>query len=291
MNLRHLIGRAALVGSLVGVAFAAPAAILAAPAHADVVLPAPSPRAQVTQTVGITRISVDYSSPGVKGRKIFGTLLSFGKLWRTGADAATILELSTDATIAGQKVAAGRYAVFMIPDAREWTVILNSDTSLRGERGYEEAKDVARIKVKPAKSPKRERLTFLFVDTTDEATRLDMEWEDVRISLPIQVDTHTLAAATIDAHMQAGWRPLANAARYLLDRNNLDKALGAIDASIAIQETWFNVWIKARIHAAKGDYKGAFPLAEKAYDLGNKDSYFFWKADVEAALKDWKAKL
>lgn len=291
MTIRHLLGRAALLGALAGTAFTVPAFVAAAPAAAEVTLPTPSPRAHVAQTVGVTRISVDYSSPGVKGRKVFGTLVPFGEMWRTGADGATIIEFSTAATIAGQKIAAGRYAVFTIPGAKEWTIILNSDTALRGDRGYDKKKDAARFTVKSQKAPKRERLSFIFNDTSDDGTRLDLEWDDVRINMPIQVATHELAGASIDAHMATQWRPFANAARYLLDRNELDKALGAIDASIGIQQTWFNVWIKARVHAAKGDFKGAYPLAEKAYELGNMDSYFFWKADVEAALKDWKAKL
>ncbi len=291
MILRHLFGRVAIATALSAIAFTGSAVVGAAPASAEVSIPAPSPRATVSQVVGVTTISVDYASPAMRGRKIFGGLVPFGQIWRTGANAATIVAFDTEAVIGGKTIPAGRYALLTIPTAKSWTIILNSDTTLGGTRGYDEKKDVARFEVKPQKAPKRERLTFLFVDTTDDGTRLDLEWEETRISMPIQVATSALTMSSIDGHMKASWRPLANAARYLLEKNELDKALGAIDASIAVQETWFNVWVKAQVHAAKNDIKGAVATAEKAWELGNKDSYFFWKDDVEQALKAWKARL
>jgi len=291
MKLRQLFGRIALASSLAGLALTAPAIIAPVSASADVPLPAPSPHATVSQIVGVTNIAVDYSSPAVRGRKIFGALVPFGELWRTGANGATTVEFSTDATIAGKKVPAGKYSLLTIPTAKSWTIILNSDAALGGTRGYDEKKDVVRFEAKPEKIPKRERLSFIFSDTTDDATRIDLEWDVVRVSIPVQVATASLTMNGIKAHLKDNWRPLANASRYLLDTGSLDEALSAVDASIAIQPTWFNVWIKARIHAAKNDFKGAYPLAEMAMELGNKDEFFFWKSDVEAALTAWKAKL
>lgn len=254
-------------------------------------LPAPSPRATVLQTVGINEVSVEYSSPGMKGRKVFGTLVPFGQLWRFGANAATKLTLTRDATIAGKAVPAGTYALFAIPNAKTWTVIINKNANQGGTNSYDEKLDQVRFDVPVVKAPKRERMTFIFADTTDDGTRLDMEWEETRISLPIKVDTKAQALAGITAHMDASWRGYANAARYYDEIGESASAIAAIDASLAVKETWFALWVKAQIVAKTGDVKTAYALAEKAYELGNKDSYFFWKADVEKALADWKKKL
>jgi len=254
-------------------------------------LPASSPRATVTQTVGITDVSVDYSSPGLKGRKPFGSLVPFGKIWRAGANAATKVTFGRDAVVGDKPVPAGTYSLFFIPTAKTWTVVLNKNKDA-SEQSYDEKQDLLRLEVKPDKAPKRERLTYLFANTTDDATRIDMEWDELRVSIPVKVDTAAQTAAAIQQHVDGGWRPLANAARYYADTvKDAAKATELIDASIAVKTTWFNVWVKAQILANGGNFKDAYPLAEKAYELGNKDQYFFWKAEVEKALADWKAKL
>lgn len=264
---------------------------LAPAASADLALPGLSPRAMVMQTVGVTQITVDYSSPGVRDRTIFGELVPHGELWRTGADAATKITLSRDAKVGGVAVKAGTYAMFTIPTAGEWTIILNSNAAQGGTRMYDEKLDVARFKVKPERAPKRERMTFLFANTTDAGTRLDLEWDQLRVSIPVEVDTAAHVAAAIDAYTGASWRPLANAARYQANTvKNHAAALALIDASIAVKETWFNVWVKASILADKGDVKAAYPLAQRAHELGMKDDYYFWRAQVEKALAEWKAK-
>lgn len=254
-------------------------------------LPAPSPHATVSQTVGVTEIAVDYSSPGVKDRKIFGELVPFGELWRTGANAATKLTVSRDVMIAGNAVPAGTYAIFTIPTASTWTVILNKNPNQGGTGDYDQKLDLFRTEVTPTAAPRRERMTFLFADTTDDATRLDLEWDELRVSLPISVKTTDLARADIDAWVAGAWRPLAGAARYTAQTLKDDKrALALVDASIAVQETWYNVWIKAGIVSATKDKKGAYKLAQRAWELGEKDPNFFYKSQVQKALKEWPKK-
>ncbi|MCB9541491.1 MAG: DUF2911 domain-containing protein [Myxococcales bacterium] len=251
-------------------------------------LPAPSPKAQVMQTVGVTPITVTWSSPGAKGRTVYGELVPFGELWRTGANAATTIEFGTDVTVGGQKVPAGKYAIFTIPTADKWTVILNKNANQGGTREYDQKLDAARFEVTPSDAPARERLTFVFSDTTDDATRLDLEWAGKRVSIPIQIATGELVAGGITGYSKASARTLANAARYWKDQKQYDKALALIDAALALDESWFALWIKADTLAAKGDKKAALPVAEKAYALGKKDSYFFWEQQIAAAIKDWK---
>ncbi|HET9299398.1 MAG TPA: DUF2911 domain-containing protein, partial [Candidatus Polarisedimenticolaceae bacterium] len=126
------------------------AGVLAAPAVAQTLeVPAPSPKAKIEQRVGVTDFSVEYSSPGVKGRSIWGSLVPYGELWRTGANAATKLTASKDFTFGDKSVPAGTYSLFTIPGASSWTVILNKKADLGGTNGYDEKEDAARITVRP----------------------------------------------------------------------------------------------------------------------------------------------
>lgn len=253
-------------------------------------LPALSPRAQVLQVVGTTTITVEYSSPGAKGRTVYGELVPFGELWRTGANSATTVEFSTDVKVGGKAVPAGKYSIFTIPGKDKWTVAINKNPNQGGTRQYDQKLDQARFEVKPSDAAKRERLTFIFADTTDKATSLVLDWAGKQVALPIEVDTPALVAKGIEGYAQKAGRSLASAARYYKDAGQLDKALAMADDALAVDETWYALWIKADILAAKGDIKAAYPIAQKAYDLGQKDEYFFWKDLIAKALEDWKSK-
>lgn len=257
-------------------------------------LPAPSPGAKVQQRVGLTDISVDYSSPGVKGRKIWGDLVPYDKLWRTGANAGTKLKVTREFTFGGKQLPAGTYALLTIPGKDSWTVILNRNTKLQGGTGgYNEKEDMARITVKPEAAPMRERMTFVFSDTTDTSTNLDLEWEKLRLSIPIQVDTKAQAMGNIDKALGDAWRPHMTSARYLLDNGgDLTQALAYADTSIAIKPTWWNNWVKAQILAKQGNTTGAVASAEKAQSLGKDDPIFtqFFAEQVTKSIADWKKK-
>lgn len=256
-------------------------------------LPAASPKARVDQRVGLTDFSVDYSSPGVKKRPIFGALVPYDRPWRTGANAATKLTASKDFTFGDKRVPAGSYALYTIPSKASWTVVLSSSLAAWGNDGFDTKLDVARITVKPAPIKMRERLTFLFSATTDESARLELEWEKIRIAIPLAVDTKTQALANIDKAVEDAWRPQFVAARYLLESGgDLNRALSLIDASIAVKATWWNTWVRAQVLAKKGQKSDAITAAEKATALGQGDAVFenFFKADVTKAVADWKKK-
>ncbi len=255
-------------------------------------LPRPSPNAKVSQMVGLTEVSVDYSSPAVKGRKVWGGVVPFGQLWRTGANAATKITFSKDVTVADKPVPAGTYALFSIPTAAGWTLILNKNPNQGGTDQYKQDLDQLRFEAKPQPSPARERLTFVFNNTTESTTSLDLEWEKVRVSIPIKAGTDAQVAAGIKALENNAWRPWNNAARYLLEsKKDLDQAMSLIDRSIGMKEDWFNVWTKAQIVAAKGKAAEACPLAQKAQALGEKNADgFFFAAEVKKAIADWKCK-
>jgi len=254
-------------------------------------IPAPSPKAKVEQRVGLTDFAVDYSSPGVKGRKIWGSLVPLNEPWRTGANAATKLTASRDFTFGDKAVPAGTYSLVTIPGASTWTVILNKKLDLGGTSEYDPKDDVARVDVAPRTAGPRERLAFLFSDTTDETTRLDLEWESLRVSVPIKVDTKSQVRTGIDKSLGDAWRPHFAAGRYLYDTGgDLDTALGYLDTSIGIKSTWWNNWWRAQALAKKGRTADAVAAGEKALQIGKGDNTFeqFFKADVEKAVGDWK---
>lgn len=267
--------------------------VLAAPAFAQQLdLPRPSPLGKTSQVVGVTEIAVEWSSPAVKGRKIWGGVVPLDTLWRTGANSATRLTFSKDVKIDGKPVPAGSYALFTIPGKDAWTVILNKNPNQGGTREYKQELDLLRATVKPTALPaSRERLAFIFSDTTESSTNLDMEWEKVRLTLPIKVATDEQVAANLKGLNDNAWRPFTSAARYLMDeKKDYDQALALVEKSLLLKEDWLNVWTKAQILAAKGKFKEAYPLAEKANALGAKADYFFFADDVKKALADWKGK-
>ncbi|MDX2168225.1 MAG: DUF2911 domain-containing protein [Deltaproteobacteria bacterium] len=254
-------------------------------------LPQASPNASVMQQVGLTKFTVTYSSPGVKGRTVWGELVPYDQLWRTGANLATQIEASRDFTFGGTKVPAGTYALYTIPGKSSWTVILNKNPNAGGTRGYDEKNDVARISVTPTQIPARERLAFLFSNTTEDSSRLDLEWDTLRVSMPIKVDTAQQATANIDKALADAWRPHFASARYLLDSGgDLKTALGYIDTSIAIKSTWWNNWVKAQILAKQGNQAEAVVAAEQAQKLGQGDEIYegFFKDQIAKSIADWK---
>ena len=259
-------------------------------ALAQLQLPRPSPAGKVSQTVGLTEISIEYSSPAAKGRKLWGGLVPYGEVWRTGANQATKITFSKDVTIGTTAVPAGSYALFAIPAANEWTLILNKDFNQSGSSSYKQDLDVARVQVQPKAIPHRERLTYVVSDFTDDSASVDLEWEKVRVSLPVKLATKAQAMANIKALTEGAWGPYNNAARYMLESTkDFDAGLQLVDKSLAAKEHWYNLWTKAQLLAAKGKYKEAMTYAQKSKQLGEKSPQGFPMADdVNKALKDWK---
>jgi hypothetical protein len=255
-------------------------------------LPRPSPLAKVSQMVGLTEVAVEYSSPAVKGRAIWGGLLPEGKLWRTGANMATKITFSKDVTVADKPVPAGSYAIFTIPAKDSFTVILNKNANQGGTESYKQDLDQVRFTAKPQAISNRERLTFVFSDTTESSTSLDLEWEKLRVSIPIKANTEAQVATNIKNLEDGAWRPFNNAARYFLEsKKDLDHAIKLVDRSLSLKEEWFNLWTKAQLVAAKGKTAEACTLAQKARLLGDKNpDGFFFAAEVKKAITDWKCR-
>ncbi|MEQ1565416.1 MAG: DUF2911 domain-containing protein [Myxococcota bacterium] len=254
-------------------------------------LPALSPSAMVQQQVGVVELTVEYSSPGKRDRAVWGELVPYGEVWRTGANATTTFETTGDVTIGGAVVPAGKYGLFSIPGKDEWTVIL-SNVADGSPFAYDVKDDRVRVTVKPQEGPARERMTFVFSDTTETATSLDLEWAGVRVALPVTVDTPAMVNAAIGSYVEGAGGGLARAGRYKAEHGDLPGALKLLDASLAIEETWYNVWLKADALHQQADHKNAYKLATRAMELGTAagDDEFFWKDRVEKALAEWKKK-
>lgn len=260
-------------------------------AHAQQVeLPRPSPNAHVTQTVGITDITIDYSSPAVHGRQIWGGLVPFDKLWRAGANQATKITFSRDVVIDGKPVPAGSYSYFVIPTQGKWTLILNKTANQPGTGSYKKEEDLLRVEMKPQTISMRERLAYLVSNFSDSSGNIDLEWEKMRVSLPFTLHTDEQVAANVKGFQGGGWGPWVQSARWSLEKKRYDEAMQLVDTSLQLKETWLGDFVKAEVLAARGHYKEAYPLAQRAKELGDQDPNFYRKTEVEAALKAWKSK-
>jgi len=257
-------------------------------------LPQPSPTATISQKVGLADVSITYSRPGVKGRTIFGDLVPYDKIWRTGANKATAITLGTDATIGGKEVSAGSYSIFTIPGKDEWTIIINSETELWGAGNYDEAKDVARFKVKPGKlAEKVESFTIDFGSFTDEGCNINMSWENTKVSFPLGVDAVAQAMANIEkeiAAVEGSWRVYVRSAQYMARTGkDLDKALEYTEMALAMKEYWWTYWVQAEVYAAKKDYKSAIKSMKKSIKLGEEIEGWSYKERLEKLLAEYEA--
>ena len=253
-------------------------------------LPALSPKARVEQRVGVTDLAVDYSSPAVKGRKIWGELVPYDKVWRAGANQATKLTASRDFKLGTTTVKAGTYAVFVIPGKTSWSVMLSSDVTA-GQNNHDPKKDVAKVAVTPAPLPEaRERLTFVFSNTADDRTALDLEWEKLRIRIPITVDTKAHVNVAIEGATKEAWRPHFASANYLSEAGDTDRAMTLVAKSIAIQSNWRNQWLHAQLLMKKGKKAEAKAAAARAQKLGAGDTTYeqFFKDTITKTVAGWK---
>ncbi len=255
----------------------------------DLDLPVMSPRATVSQQVGTVTVTVDYSSPGKRDRTIFGELVPWGELWRTGANAPTTLTVDGDVTVGGKLLSEGTYSVFTKPGETEWAWMINRDATAR-TGSYDAANDVVTMDLKPMEGAGRERLTFLFEDTTDDGTSLVLEWAGTRVALPISVDSHARGNAAIEDFEGDAMGSFVSAARFKGEQGQTDEALRLVDTALSIDEHWYAMWAKAEILHGAERHKEAMKAAKAAMKLGEAAESFFYKSRVEHALETWPKK-
>lgn len=265
-------------------------------AVAQLKLPQASPEAFVKQTIGLTEITVRYHAPGVKGRQIFGSLVPYGKLWRAGANEATLITFQDDLYLNHERVPAGTYSFFILPEnENDWNIVLNKDTTLWGLEGYSELNDVAYLRVTPKNIPFQETLQFSFSDIGTNNGTLNLSWENSQVSVRIETEIEKKALANINKALSEAapddWYIWAQAANYMITRKeHHEKALEWINKSIAIKENFYNNWVKARLYAQNREYQVAANLTAKAIQLGNKEpqAYDTYAREIESAYNEWK---
>ena len=260
-----------LLASLVAIVLPA----LGSPAQeAKLEFPQASPSGSVQQRVGLTDIGVEYSRPGVKGRKVFGGLVPYGEVWRTGANTATKLTFSTDVKVEGMAVPAGAYALYTIPGEKEWTVILGKVTGQWGAYQYDEKNDQLRAKVKPVAAQEPvETMTISVDDVKNGSAVLAITWDKTRV--PVKIDTDLVASMMpkIQAAMAGdGKKPYFQAAMFYFENGqDLKQALAWMDE--AVKEQPDAVWIVYRrglVQEKVGDKKAALASGQSALEMAKK---------------------
>jgi hypothetical protein len=256
------------------------------------------PEASSTQTLiqdfGLGKITITYSRPNVKGRKIFGGINPYGEVWRTGANAATTITFSESVIFEGVKVSAGTYALFSIPGETEWTIILNKTAKQWGAYSYKQEDDQLRVKVKSRQvDEKRETFTMQFANSTTKSTDLYMVWDHTAVPMHLQTDDDAQITANIEKLMQGekANRPYFNAIQYFYENDkDLNKAMQwALEAEkVEPNGPWYKLW-KARIQLKMGDKAKAIATAQEGVKLAkatNDDEYVRLNEAVIAQAKN-----
>jgi len=260
-------------------------------ADAQLRTPAPSPTQTIKQDFGLSSVELSYSRPGMKGRKVFGDLVPFGKVWRTGANSATTINFGEEVTIGGKKIPAGKYGLLSIPDKNSWTLIISKQLDVTSPAAYKQDMDVVRVDAKTMKmDDNMESFTMQFANVKSTSCELHIMWENTAVALPIMVDVETKVMAQIDQLMNKDNRPYFNAAMYYLDNGkDLNQALAWFDKAVDAQPTAF--WIhhqRANCLAKLGKKDDAKKAAEKSKELAaaaKNDDYVKLNEKLLAELK------
>lgn len=257
-------------------------------------LPALSPTAKISQQFSVSEIEIEYSRPSARGRKVFGDLVPYGEVWRTGANASTKLTVGEDFNIGGVDVKAGKYSFYAIPGAAEWTIILNSELGNWGAMGYSTDKDVARFTVKPsAINNKTETFTIEVGDITFNTCNIVMKWENTKVVVPVKVNNADRIAKDIVKNVENPSIPYYQAASYYYETNqNLDKAFEYVSKALESRTDAYWMWhLKAKIAAKLGKKDDAIAAANKAMEVSKGGpSEAEQKRANEAIIKKMSAK-
>jgi hypothetical protein len=250
--------------------------------------PRPSPGATVSQTIGVTDATINYSRPGVKNRVIWGELVPYNKVWRTGANAVTSITFTDPVKIDGNPLDAGTYGIHTIPTENEWTILFSGNTKVGGSSVFKESDVVLKINVKPETADFTERMIFTFTDVTDNSSNVNLIWDKLKVSFKITTETQKLVMAK--AEKAIDWSTPMQAATYCLQNDvDLDKAVNWINVSTEINENYWNLRIKAQLMAKTGKKAEAIALMEEAIKYGNEmENKPFDFDQMQKLLTEWK---
>ena len=272
--------------------FSLPSVALAAPVE----LPRPSPAASVSEKIGIAKVAITYSRPAVKGREIWGALVPYGQVWRLGANDATTLEVSEDAKVAGRDLKAGSYALFAIPAKDKWTVVVNAQAKQWGAYFRDPKKDAFSFEVTPTSGPHVEWLEFRLHPESARSLRVEMAWEKLRLSFPVEVDVNGIVWKNLDAaRVAAGPKDHVDfyqSVRFARETGERKaEAMGWLDEGMKRGESFWMDELKGDLLADDGKYAEAAPHLERAIEASKKaGAPEEWRDGAKKKLADWAAK-
>lgn len=260
-------------------------------ATAQLKMPAPSPTQTIKQDFALGSIELTYSRPSIKGRKVFGDLVPFNAVWRTGANAATIIKFNDAVEIGGKKIDTGSYALYSIPNDGSWDIILNKGITNWGSDGYKQSDDVVRFKVNTMKMrDAAESFTMQFANITPERCELHIMWDKTAVAIPITALIKDRMRASLEKAMMGEKKPYWNAAQFYneYDKNSV-KALESINGAVEQNPKAFWMWLyKAKIEKDMGDKKAAMASSQKSLGLAREaknEDYVKMNEDLMKKLK------
>lgn len=252
------------------------------------VLPRESPAATISQRLGVGTVTVAYHRPALKGRRMFGSLVEFGKVWRAGANEATTISFTHDVTVEGHPVPTGTYALFMIPGPGKWTVILSGRPRQWGAFNYDPSADILRFEVATTTIPLEERLQYLFPAVDSHETQLAMRWETTQVAFRIAADTRAQTLTAVRAEFTWG-EAFAFAEHFLTLREN-DEAQKWARIAVLLDENSASLVLLGDTLAALGRFPEAVTLGEKALERSAASgSPAGERARVEKRLSHWRS--
>ncbi|MBI3817093.1 MAG: DUF2911 domain-containing protein [Planctomycetes bacterium] len=265
---------------------------LAGAATAQVKAPAVSPAATVTQTIGVTDVTVTYHRPGVKGREIWGKLVPYAEVWRTGANECTTIDFGSDVTIGDKKVSAGKYAFFAIPEKDSWTLILNKNNKQWGNMEYKDSEDVVRFPAKPEAAPMTEWLQYTISPEGKSSGVVSLQWEKIKVSFTFTVDVRASIMKEVAASManvkDTDARSYYQAASAYFENDiDLAKAGEWAKKAVDIKAGIGNQALYGRILAKNGKKKEGAEWLEKAIKMMEESKTP--NAEFLGELKNWLA--
>ncbi|MEZ4805723.1 MAG: DUF2911 domain-containing protein [Bacteroidia bacterium] len=255
-------------------------------------VPAPSPTQKLTQDFALSEIGIEYSRPGVKGRVVFGDLVPFGKIWRTGANASTKITFGEDVKVEGKAVKAGTYAIYTIPNKEAWEIMLYSDLKMGGNVSkYTTDNEVLRIKVNTkALTDMVETFTMNVADITASSANIEFSWEKTKVAFNVTADVDSVIMANINETINTDNRPYYQAANYYYNNDkDLKKALEWVNkASEQNPKAFWVMLLKARIEYKSKDYKAATMSAEKVITMAKAAENTDYQKMAEELIADAK---
>lgn len=260
-------------------------------ANAQLKTPAPSPSQTLKQAFGLGEVTIDYSRPVAKGRAIFGDLVPFGKIWRTGANGATKITFTDDVKLDGNAVKAGTYALYTIPGKDMWEIMLYKDLTLGGNTAdYNTANEVLRFKAKPMASAMTiESFTIMMDAVMPTSASLMLGWDKTVVPVKVTTDIDERIMKNIETSLKADSRPYFQAANYYYENGkDLNQALAYADKAIEANPAFYVVHLKAKIQLKMKDNKAAIETAEKSMALAKEaknDDYVKLNQDLIAKAK------